>query len=162
MLNLADRSFDKRKNEKEPNICWHKVSQVNLAQHYSDLWRPLQWGNSSYTCRGLSLTIFSNTKSSLCYGVLHIFLNQFSLKKMMKHLKLLGALSKNFVFALQSQISRGQNSNSRVSEPEKVSFSNFWPNMACNTPNERSGQCKSPCAIIFEASVVKISKFHRI
>ena len=73
---------------------------------------------------------------------------------MMKHLKLLGALSKNFVFALQSQIFRGQNSNSRVSEPEKVSFSNFWPNMASNTPNESSGQCKSPCAIIFEALVV--------
>jgi hypothetical protein len=46
---------------------------------------------------------------------------------MMKNLKLLGTLSKNFVFAVQSQIFRGQNSNSRVSEPEKVEFFQFLP-----------------------------------
>ena len=44
---------------------------------------------------------------------------------MIKDLKLLGTLSKNFVFAVQSQIFRGQNSNSRVSEPEKVDFLQF-------------------------------------
>ena len=40
-LNKADRSFNKRKNEKEPNNCWPKHTQVKLArsigawEHYS-------------------------------------------------------------------------------------------------------------------------------
>ena len=45
---------------------------------------------------------------------------------MIKNLKLLETLSKNFVFAVQSQIFRGQNSKSRVSEAEKVEFLQFF------------------------------------
>ena len=44
---------------------------------------------------------------------------------------------------------------------KKLIFCNFWPNMACHTSKKSCGQCKSPCAIISGALLVKNSKIRR-